>query len=100
MHQNDLAHWLLTLLQSGKAGDAYNVGSDEAVSIAELAYLVRDTLSPQKKVQINGELLADNVNRSRYIPDILKAQNELGLKVTVPLADAIRLSVPGYMRLK
>ncbi len=100
MHQNDLAHWLLTLLQSGKAGDAYNVGSDEAVSIEELAYLVRDTLSPQKKVQINGELLADNVNRSRYIPDILKAQNELGLKVTVPLADAIRLSVPGYMRLK
>lgn len=94
MHQNDLAHWLLELLQHGKAGNAYNVGSDEAISIAELAYLVRDILSPQKQVQIKGEALADNVNRSRYLPDISKAQNELGLKVTLPLADAIRMSVP------
>jgi UDP-glucuronate decarboxylase len=94
MHQNDLAHWLLELLQHGKAGNAYNVGSDEAISIAELACLVRDILSPQKQVQVKGEAFADNVNRSRYIPDISKAQNELGLKVTLPLADAIRMSVP------
>jgi dTDP-glucose 4,6-dehydratase len=31
MYQSDLAHWLLILLQHGTAGDAYNVGSDEAL---------------------------------------------------------------------
>ena len=94
MHQSDLAHWLLTLLQQGASGNAYNVGSDEAISIADLACLVRDILSPEKVVLIKGEALADNVSRSRYIPDISKAKNQLGLKVTLPLTQAIRLSVP------
>ena len=94
MHQSDLAHWLLALLQYGAAGNAYNVGSDEAISIADLAYLVRDILSPEKQVLVKSEELADNVSRSRYIPDISKAKNQLGLKVILPLTQAIRLSVP------
>ena len=92
MHQSDLAHWLLTLLQFGKAGNAYNIGSDEAISIADTAYLVRDILAPEKLVLIKGEALADNAHRNRYIPDISKAKKELGLEVTVSLAEAIRLS--------
>jgi UDP-glucuronate decarboxylase len=94
MHQSDLAHWLLTLLQKGASGNAYNVGSAKAISIAELAYLVRDTLAPEKKVSIKGTAFADNTDRTRYVPDISKAQIELGLEVTVTLAEAIRLSVP------
>ena len=62
----------LTLLQFGKAGNAYNVGSDEAVSIADAAHLVRDILAPEKKVHINGAALADNADRNRYVPDISK----------------------------
>lgn len=92
MHQNDLAHWLLTILQLGSPGHAYNVGSDEALSIADSAYLVRDILAPEKPVLIKGAVLADNAYRNRYIPDISKAKNELGLKVTVSLAEAISLS--------
>ena len=92
MHQSDLAHWLLTLLQLGSPGHAYNVGSDEALSIADAAYLVRDILAPEKPVLIKGVVLADNAYRNRYIPDISKAKNELGLEVTVSLAEAIRLS--------
>jgi dTDP-glucose 4,6-dehydratase len=92
MHQSDLAHWLLTLLQRGASGNAYNVGSDEAISIADLARLVRDIVSPEKQVHVKSNLLADNVFRNRYVPDISKAKMDLGLEITVPLADAIRLS--------
>ena len=95
MHQSDLAHWLLTLLQRGASGNAYNVGSDEAISIADLALLVRDIVSSEKQVQVKSQLLADNVFRNRYVPDISKAKMDLGLEITVPLADAIRLSVSG-----
>ena len=92
MYQSDLAHWLLALLQFGKAGNAYNVGSDEVISIADAAHLVRDILAPEKKVHIKGAPLADNADRNRYVPDISKAKLELGLEVTIPLAQAIKLS--------
>ena len=100
MHQSDLAHWLLTLLQFGKAGNAYNVGSDEAISIADAAHLVRNILAPEKKVHIKGAPLADNADRNRYVPDISKAKLELGLEVTVPLAQAIKLSASTSSALK
>jgi dTDP-glucose 4,6-dehydratase len=93
MHQSDLAHWLLTQLQQGASGNAYNVGSDEATSIADLARLVRDIVSPEKQVHVKSQLLTDNVFRNRYVPDISKAKMDLGLEITVPLAEAIRLSV-------
>jgi len=93
MHQSDLAHWLLTLLQHGSSGNAYNVGSDEAINMADLAHLVRDILSPKKKVEIKGAALADNLFRSRYVPNVSKAKMDLGLELTVPLEKAIRLSV-------
>lgn len=85
----DLAHWLFAILHGGIAGEAYNVGSDVVKSIAELAFLVRDTLAPDKKVQILGQAYAQ-VQSSRYVPDILKARTQLDLNVTVPLVESIQ----------
>lgn len=89
LDQSDLAHWLLTLLEHGRPGQAFNLGSDEVISIAALAHLVRDILAPDKTVHILGQpdLAAA---RSRYVPDIRKAKQELGLRVTVPLQEAVR----------
>ena len=89
LYQDDLADWLLTLMRRGRPGEAYNVGSDEVVSIAALAHLVRDLLAPDKPVRILGQQ-QDTQGRNRYIPDIRKAERELGLRVTIPLAQAIR----------
>ena len=89
LYQDDLAHWLLTLLERGRAGEAYNLGSDKVVSIADLAHLVRDLLAPGKPVRILGQFGGAG-HRNRYVPDIRKAQRELELQVTVPLAEAIR----------
>lgn len=92
LYQDDLADWLLTLLEKGKPTQAYNVGSDEAISIAELAHLVRDLIAPGKTVSLKGNASADTAVRNRYIPNIAKARSELGLQVATPLADAIRLT--------
>lgn len=89
LDQDDLAHWLLTLLARGQAGEIYNVGSDEVVSIAELAHRVRNLLAPDKPVLIRGRR-QDGQGRNRYVPDIRKARAELGLGVTIPLDEAIR----------
>ena len=89
LDQSDLAHWLLTLLENGRPGQAYNVGSNEVISIADLAYLVRDTLAPEKQVKIEGTSQTGGA-RNRYIPDIRKAQKELGLRHTISLTEAIQ----------
>ena len=89
LDQTDLAHWLFTLLEHGRPGQAYNVGSEEVISIAALAHLVRHILAPEKPVRILGQP-APGAARNRYVPDIHKAHQELGLNVTIPLAEAIR----------
>lgn len=91
LHADDLVHWLLAILARGASCRAYNVGSDQAISIADLACLVRDLLAPGKPVRVSRQA-ADNVDRSRYVPSISRARNELGLDVRIPLADAIRLT--------
>jgi len=89
LDQSDLAHWLWTLLLEGKDGETYNVGSDEVVSIAELAELVRDLIAPDKPVHILGNP-QPSAGRNRYVPNIDKARRLHGLRVTVRLAEAIR----------
>jgi UDP-glucuronate decarboxylase len=88
MAQEDLAQWLLTMLEHGRPGEAYNVGSNEVISISDLAYLVRDTIAPRKPVHIQGDATL-GASRSRYIPDIRKAQNELSLMVSKRLREAV-----------
>ena len=88
LDQRDLASWLLALLMHGKRGCAYNVGSDRSISIATLANLVGEIVSPKKPVRVLGNTDAQ-YQRTIYVPDISKVREELGLKVTVPLERAI-----------
>jgi UDP-glucuronate decarboxylase len=89
LDQRDLANWLIKLLHYGRPGEAYNVGSGTAISIADLAHLVRDIVSPSKTVRILGKPV-DNAVRNRYVPDVDKIKNELGLVATYSLEQSIR----------
>jgi dTDP-glucose 4,6-dehydratase len=92
LHQDDLAEWLMVMLEKGKPGAAYNLGSDEAITILELAYLVRDLISPRKRVIIKGEI--DVINKKdRYIPSLEKLKKELDLRVNINLVSAISKSI-------
>jgi dTDP-glucose 4,6-dehydratase len=95
LEQSDLAIWLTTMLIHGEAGATYNVGSDHAVSIAELAHLIADLIAPGKAVHILGSPQASG-SRSRYVPDISKARQNLGLNVNVCLANAIQKTAAAH----
>ncbi len=82
----DLAGWLLTLLLRGAPGEAYNVGSDVALSVAELARRVAARLAPDLPVLIPDA--GETGPRARYIPAIDKARG-LGLDVWTGLDEAI-----------
>lgn len=77
LYAADLAIWLFTLLLRGESGTAYNVGSDQAIDVATLAYRVRDLLAPGKPVLIRGR--PNPSPHSRYVPDIGRAR-ALGLR--------------------
>ena len=94
LDQRDLAIWLTTIMYAGVDGEAYNVGSDAQVSIQELAKLVRDTLAPQLVVRNFGQENINNI-RSRYVPNISKARQQLMLKVNYSLQQSIIDTVQG-----
>jgi dTDP-glucose 4,6-dehydratase len=85
----DLTVWLWHILVFGKAGNAYNVGSEKGYSIGEIAYKVRDTLAPNQEVKILGQAIPQQL-ASIYVPSTLKAREELGLALTIPLEQSIR----------
>lgn len=70
----DLAVWLLSILSHGKAGESYNVGSDTPISIKNLAFKVRDLLSPGKRVNILQSPSTSLVERQQYVPSIKRAR--------------------------
>ena len=88
LDQRDLAKWLWTLLFEGKNGEIYNVGSDRAISILELAHTIRRLLSPNKAIVIKGKNNPISY-RNRYIPDISKINRELSLAPEYNLEEAI-----------
>ena len=87
LHPVDLVTWLLGILVRGQSHRAYNVGSDEAVSIAELARLIADAATPKAEVTIQSTQSQGPQNI--YLPSVTRARTELGLAITIPLRDAI-----------
>lgn len=84
----DLAIWLWTILLRGKPNEPYNLGSDQPVSVAELARTVAEQTRPTPEIKILGRIVPGEVV-DFYVPDTSKARAELGLDVFIPLKDAI-----------
>jgi nucleoside-diphosphate-sugar epimerase len=84
----DLAAWLWTILARGRGGRAYNVGSESAVSIAELAATVARVLRVPGGVEIAGRSAPGRLPE-RYVPSTRRAHEELGLTETFDLETGI-----------
>lgn len=89
LYAADLAVWLWTILFRGQASRAYNVGSDRALTIGELAGVVRQEMKQNVGVEIERVAVPGRPG-SRYVPAIARARGELGLRVWTHLDEAIR----------
>lgn len=87
----DLAIWLLFLLVKGRSGKAYNVGSDEAISIKDLAFRVRDVLATEMPVEVLKKESPNQTNRNYYVPDISHIR-ELGCEPWTSLDESLILT--------
>jgi dTDP-glucose 4,6-dehydratase len=88
LYAADLAVWLWTLLVKGQSGRAYNVGSSQALSMAELADLVAREVAPKAMIQIQQS--PDPARPlDRYVPNVSRAAHELQLIPRIPLPEAL-----------
>jgi nucleoside-diphosphate-sugar epimerase len=92
MYASELMIWLWTILFSGQSCRAYNVGSEEAISISDLAHVVAGTGESPTPVEILGTPVP-GAPAARYVPSTARAQKELGLRCVVPLRAAIQRTV-------
>lgn len=89
LYMADVIVWLLRILGFGHAGEAYNVGSEKALSIAELAMQVVSASGKDLSV-IAGVISDATTHAARYVPETRKAREELVLAEYTPIDEALR----------
>lgn len=87
LYASDLIVWLLTILTNAKPGAVYNVGSDESISIGQLAQRTSELLGGQGAVILGAPDMG--WNPGRYVPDTSLIRNDLGVAQTQSLDAAI-----------
>lgn len=105
MYATDLMIWLWTILFRGARGRAYNVGSEDAITIADLAREVagisRDQRdAPSSQAGIGATIPVEIARKAvpgtlaaRYVPSTARARKDLGLTCSVPLHDAVERTI-------
>ena len=88
LYPSDLVVWLLAMLTHGRPGAAYNAGSEEGISIADLAKLTSNLIG-NHGYEVLG-LTDSGWNPGRYVPSNQLIQDQLSVKQTVDLAEAIK----------
>lgn len=95
LYAADLAAWLWTILFRAPALVPINVGSAHDVSILELAQTVVATLDPSVEISMARQA-TPGLPPLRYVPCVNRAQELLGLRQTVELAECIRRTALWY----
>jgi dTDP-glucose 4,6-dehydratase len=92
LYAADLVVWLLRILESGVSGQAYNVGSEEAVSISDLACAVAKAAGVEAQLHIAQAAISGALS-PRYVPDTERARQTLQLAQYTGLSDALTKTI-------
>ena len=85
------------MLLRGTPGSAYNVGSETAVSIRELAETIALTVAPGAHITV-ARTAEPGASPPAYVPSTTKAREELRLRVLIPLQEALRRTFAFHTR--
>ena len=88
LYAADMAAWLWAVLLRGQSRRAYNVGSQEGLSIAALAERVSRVLGRESRIRVLKHAEA-NTPPVHYVPDTTRTRGELQLPAELPLDEAI-----------
>ena len=90
----DLTIWLWTVLVKGENSSPYNVGSDQEISIYNLAQAIASCFKHKINIHVQTDQPATiNYLPPRYIPSTQKAMQELNLTNHFSLLDSIAKTI-------
>ena len=87
LYATDLCASLWALQARGQTMRAYNIGSEQEVSIRNLANEVVNCTNKKAQVKVNGIDTSENV--TRYVPSIERIRKEIGFSQSVPLEQSL-----------
>lgn len=99
LYGSDMAVWLLAMLADGPTGEPCNVGSEEGISLRELAGLVAHLAGGKSKVRVLGQSIPGNAP-SVYVPDTSRIRERLGVTERISLAEGMRKTMDWCVRLQ
>lgn len=89
MYADDLIVWMMKILENSSTNcPIFNVGSDEAVNLFDLAEII--ALATNVKASYAWR---DKDRVDRYVPSIQKAKKQLGVGLQYSLVDSINLTI-------
>ena len=91
LYATDLCSGLWALLARGETGSAYNIGSDQDITIKELAIKVAWLAGTNARVNVRGLDTRENV--SRYVPSLERLHNEIGMKQSISLEQSLKRTI-------
>jgi nucleoside-diphosphate-sugar epimerase len=92
LYTADLMIWLWTILFKGELCRPYNVGSDESISILELAYKVGSCFNDRVEVFVMSKPMPCR-EPERYVPNVSRGKSELSLQVYTNIENAIQNTI-------
>lgn len=92
IHVQDVAAAIALILDEGEAGAAYNVDTAEAITIHDLAFLIRDLAAPSVNLEFDPTKPS---GPHRRVPDNSRLRS-LGFAPTVALIDGLAATIDWY----
>ena len=94
MYASDLMVWLWRILILGESNSPYNVGSDESISIKELAEKIKGVSDSTVSVKILGtQIRKEDVDI--YCPNVQKA-NSINTNIKIQISESINKTIKFY----
>ena len=89
LDQDDMSEWILEILRNDKFNKTtYNIGSEDSISIKELAMLIIDLSNKDLEVEIQN-INSINLKKSVYVPNCKKIQECFGIRQKISLSESI-----------
>lgn len=87
LYASEMAAWIWRLLTDGQPGQAYNLGSDRAITIAALAQAIARQFGTACQI---ARAAQPGLPAERYVPSIQRLRQDFGLVPRIGLEEACR----------
>lgn len=95
IHVNDHARGVMAIIEHGRVGEAYNIGTGTEKTIEEITDIILETLGKPDSLK---QYVPDRLGHDRrYLLDPKKMQHELGWKPQVPFDEGVRATIQWYV---